>query len=137
MPDPKLLWFRSTEGHSLSIDGQNFIPDHEGYIAVPENLGPNVNAHPSFEYFGLHKPEPPQTARAKKNDGGHPPTPSTASYPDLKAAVQKRGNATESELLRAVREALPGKKVPREWVRRARNELFGKPGRKGRPKSPK
>jgi hypothetical protein len=62
---------------------------------------------------------------------------SPASYSDVKQAVQKRGRASEAELLKAVRDALEGKHVPREYVRRARDELFGKPGRTGRPKSPK
>ena len=39
MPDPKLLWFHSTERKSVYVEGQNFVPDAEGYVAVPENLG--------------------------------------------------------------------------------------------------
>jgi hypothetical protein len=68
---------------------------------------------------------------------GEPTTTPTASYLDVKAAIQKHGPATEKELSRAVSEALPNKHVSREWVRRARDELFGKKGRTGRPKSPK
>ena len=37
--DPKLLWFHSTERKSVYVEGQNFVPDAEGYVAVPENLG--------------------------------------------------------------------------------------------------
>jgi hypothetical protein len=66
----------------------------------------------------------------------HGPAPRIASYHEVKAAVQKRGAATESELRRAVADELPDKRVSRQWVRRARYELFGKPGRTGRPKSP-
>jgi hypothetical protein len=60
----------------------------------------------------------------------------TASYDDVKAAVEKRGVAKEAELVEAAREALPDRQVPRAWVRRARDDLFGKPPI-GRPKSPK
>ena len=27
MPDPKLLWFHSTERKSVYVEGQNFVPD--------------------------------------------------------------------------------------------------------------
>jgi hypothetical protein len=75
----------------------------------------------------------PETAEATL---AHQALSVTASYPDVKAAVKMRGQATEAELKKAVRVALPDKHVPRDWVRRARDELFGKPDR-GRPKSAK
>lgn len=61
--------------------------------------------------------------------------PPTASYLDVKDAVKKRGGTTEKELLKAAQKALPTKHIPRSLVRRARDDLFGKPGRTGRPKS--
>jgi hypothetical protein len=60
---------------------------------------------------------------------------SAVSFADVKKAVQKRGPAIEAELIRAVQEAFPDKRAPRQLVRRARDELFGRPGRRGRPKS--
>jgi hypothetical protein len=62
---------------------------------------------------------------------------STASYEEVKKAVEKRGPAIERELCKAAHEVLPGRTVPRAWVRKARDELFGRPGRIGRPKSSK
>ena len=47
MPDPKLLWFHSTERKSVYVEGQNFVPDAEGYVAVPENLGSYIMVHMS------------------------------------------------------------------------------------------
>lgn len=61
--------------------------------------------------------------------------PPTASYLDVKNAVKKRGSTTEKELLRAAQKALPTKHIPRSLVRRARDDLFAKPRRTGRPKS--
>jgi hypothetical protein len=75
-----------------------------------------------------------QASGVRMNKCGKPSTP-TASYPAVKDAVQKRGSTTEAALRKAVSEALQNKHVPRELVRRARDELFGKPGRSGRPKS--
>jgi hypothetical protein len=60
-----------------------------------------------------------------------------ASFTAVKAAVEKRGPATEAELLKTAQQELAPKHVSRQQVRDARNELFGKPGRTGRPKSPK
>jgi hypothetical protein len=59
----------------------------------------------------------------------------TASYSDVRAAVQKRGPAVEAELLRTAREELAPKHVSRQQIRDAIAELFGRPGRTGRPKS--
>jgi hypothetical protein len=65
------------------------------------------------------------------------PATSTASYSEVRSAIEKHGPGTEKELLTAVGKATPGKRIPRRWVRDARDELFGKRGRTGRPKSPK
>jgi hypothetical protein len=65
------------------------------------------------------------------------PAVHTASYSDIKSAVETHGPGAESELMTAVKEALPKKHVPRARVRQARDELFGKKGRTGRPKSRK
>ena len=48
MPDPKLLWFHSTERKSVYVEGQNLVPDAEGYVAVPENLGSYIMVIPGF-----------------------------------------------------------------------------------------
>ncbi len=74
MPDPKLLWFLSTEWRSVSVEGQSFIPDGEGYIAVPENLGSRMMIIPGFTYVGRERPEgrkqeQPKFANAR---GGRP-----------------------------------------------------------------
>ena len=66
-----------------------------------------------------------------------PLPPPTASRTDVKTAIEKHGPGTEKELMKTVSEALPNRHVPREWVRQARDDLFGKPGRTGRPKSAK
>lgn len=34
---------RSTERKSVYVEGQNFEPDVEGYVAMPENLGHMIN----------------------------------------------------------------------------------------------
>jgi hypothetical protein len=136
MSESKLLWFRSTEWQSLWLEGQAFNPDDGGYIAVPENLGAQVNSLPGFVYVGRHRPELPQSARVIASETKHRSTRSTASYSDIKAAVEKRGPTTEAELRTAVSEELPDKQVPRELLRRASADVFGKRGR-GRPKSSK
>jgi hypothetical protein len=74
MPEPKLLWFRSTEGQSVNVEGQSFVPDAEGYIAVPENLGPRIMVIPGFTYVGrdrqeVHKLKQPKFTKAP---GGRP-----------------------------------------------------------------
>ena len=70
MPESKLVWFRSTEGQSVSVEGQNFVPDPDGYIAVPENLGQTINRIPGFTYIGREpnedrKPEPAKFTKAR------------------------------------------------------------------------
>jgi hypothetical protein len=80
----------------------------------------------------VESPKEPDVAPTPSGEA----SPITASYADVKKAVEKRGRATECELRKAAHEALPGKQVPRIWVRKARDELFGKLGRTGRPKSP-
>jgi hypothetical protein len=62
---------------------------------------------------------------------------STASYSEVRSAIENHGPGTEKQLLTAVGKAAPGKCIPRQRVRDARDDLFGKPGRTGRPKSPK
>jgi hypothetical protein len=57
MPDPKLRWFHSTERKSVYVEGQNFVPDAEGYVAVPENLGSYIMVIPGFTYVGSDRPE--------------------------------------------------------------------------------
>ena len=57
MPAPKLLWFHSTERKSVYVEGQNFVPDAEGYVAVPENLGSYIMVIPGFTYVGPDRPE--------------------------------------------------------------------------------
>jgi hypothetical protein len=82
--------------------------------------------------------EAPSADRPPRKAGtsGKPAAP-TASYLEVRSAVEKHGRDTERNLLRAVGKAQPGKHVPRERVRNARDDLFGKTGRTGRPKSPK
>lgn len=70
MPDPKLLWFLSTERSSVHVEGQLFVPDDEGFIAVPENLGSKIMVIPGFKYVGRergknHEPEQPKFAKAR------------------------------------------------------------------------
>jgi hypothetical protein len=70
MSDPKLQWFRSTGGTCVYVEGQSFVPDNEGYIAVPENLGPRINRIPGFVYVGRerpesHRPVEPKLAKAR------------------------------------------------------------------------
>ena len=53
MPDPRLLWFLSTDrGRGYYIEGQSFDPDDDGYIAVPENIGSIISRHPEHKYVG-------------------------------------------------------------------------------------
>jgi hypothetical protein len=70
MSDRKFQWFRSTERTSVYVEGQNFAPDNEGYVAVPENLGPQINRIPGFVYVGRerpesHRPVEPKLAKAR------------------------------------------------------------------------
>jgi hypothetical protein len=52
MPDPKLLWFLSTERRNYHVEGQRFDSDDDGYIAVPENLGSIISRNPDLKYVG-------------------------------------------------------------------------------------
>jgi hypothetical protein len=52
MPDPKLLWFLSTDRGRGYFEGQSFDPDNDGYIAVPENIGSIISRHPELKYVG-------------------------------------------------------------------------------------
>ena len=70
MADPKLRWFHSTERKSIYVEGQNFVPDAEGYVAVPENLGSSIMVIPGFTYVGQdrpegHKPEQPKFTKVR------------------------------------------------------------------------
>jgi hypothetical protein len=56
MPESRLLWFLSTEWMGVQVEGRTFLPDDEGYIAIPENLGTQIK-HPSFQYVGRERPE--------------------------------------------------------------------------------
>jgi hypothetical protein len=77
---------------------------------------------------------PPGTAEGLTTTNEPAPV-KTASYSDVKKAVQKLGPAAEAELWEAVRGKLAPNRVSRQQVRCARDEIFGKPGRTGRPKS--
>jgi hypothetical protein len=59
----------------------------------------------------------------------------TASYSVVKTAVEKRGRAPEAELLEAVKKELAPLCVSRKQIRDVIAELYGRPGRTGRPKS--
>jgi len=54
----------------LYVEGQNFVPDAEGYVAVPENLGSYIMVIPGFTYVGPdrpegHKPEQPKFTKVR------------------------------------------------------------------------
>jgi len=75
MLDPKLLWFRSTERTVVQVEGQNFVPDDEGYIAVPENLGSYIMRIPGFVYVGREREQdqkPVEPNFVKTPTGGRP-----------------------------------------------------------------
>jgi hypothetical protein len=75
MLDPRLLWFRSTERTSVYVEGQNFVPDDEGYIAVPENLGSYITRIPGFVYVGREREQdqkPVEPNFVKTPTGGRP-----------------------------------------------------------------
>ena len=57
----------------------------------------------------------------------------TVGYPELKAAIQKYGQAPELDVIAHAKLTFPEKHVPRAWLRRAIKELWGKP-KIGRPK---
>ena len=65
------LLFRSTERKSAHVEGQEFVPDNEGLISVPENLGPRFMVLPGFVYVGkrdegeAHKPHQPKYPKAR------------------------------------------------------------------------
>lgn len=67
-------------------------------------------------------------SRAERDDQG-----STVAYTELKAAIERHGKAAEGMLIAHANGAFPGKHIPREWVRQAIAELWGRPGRIGRP----
>ncbi len=87
-------------------------------------------------------PEPADIARTGEEVAAAAPEPersdnaseSTVNYLALKAAIEQHGAGTEAQLTAHAALAFPGKHVPRAWVRRARDDLFGKPS-PGRPKS--
>ena len=59
-------WAKTVE----KSEGQNFVPDAEGYVAVPENLGSYIMVIPGFTYVGPdrpegHKPEQPKFTKVR------------------------------------------------------------------------
>jgi hypothetical protein len=142
------LLFHALEGHDIAVpvdSERNLLhlprplPDYLSG-SVPATSAPTVWPDPQFPAEQALRLWPP---RAVVEVSLAPPEPHaspnlttswpTASYEDVKNAVMKRGAATEGELQKAAREALPNKRVPRKWVRQAREQLFGKPSL-GRPK---
>jgi len=136
------LRFHAFEGHDIAIpvDSEHNLLHLPrpllDYLSgsVPSTSTPTVWPDPQFPAEQAMRLWP---SRAVLEVAPAPPEPHvstnaltsspTASYEDVKNAVLKQGPATEGELLKAVREALPDKRVPRKWVRRARDQLFGKP----------
>jgi hypothetical protein len=93
------------------------------WLALAERLG---FAIPS-ELRAVSEPASlPQSERTER--------PGTASYSDIRSALQEIGQAPEAEHVEGVRAALPGRRVLRKQVRDARAEVFGKP-RRGRPQT--
>ncbi len=80
-------------------------------------------------------PPPLGAGLLRQDESPERPVSKTASYEAVKKALQQRGRAKEDDLWQAAREALQGRSVPRDFVRRAIDELWGRPGRTGRPKS--
>jgi hypothetical protein len=56
----------------------------------------------------------------------------TVSYGELKRVIDRHGNAAENKLMAHAKLTFPQKSVPRKLLRKAREELFGKP-RRGAP----
>jgi len=77
MSNGRLLWFRSTEGGSFYAEGQNFQPDADGYIAVPENLWRQIS-HPTLVYVGRERPSAP----IAEHDGGQKPARARTGRPE-------------------------------------------------------
>jgi hypothetical protein len=78
--------------------------------------------------------ELPATDAAAAN--GDEVSPSIVSYAELRAAIATHGAAPEDKLIEYATATFPQKHVPRQLIRDARDELFGKP-RLGRPKRSK
>ena len=144
MSNGRLLWFRSTEWLGFSVEGQTFQPDADGYFAVPENLVAQFR-HPSLQYVGRERPKKPeelQIAVAVSPNAsstmdvaatsGDDTSLKTVSYAELKRVIDLHGNAAEDKLIAHAKLAFPQKSVPRKLLRKAREELFGKP-RRGAP----
>ena len=135
----------------FSYDGRKLVsdPSHPAYLP---SYDVEIRRHDMLRWW----PAPSKTAieeegagteavalatPAAEPSGNHQatterPASKTASYEAIKQAVRQRGNATEADLWQTVRQALPDKNVPRSLVRKARIDLYGPPGRKGRPASP-
>jgi hypothetical protein len=78
--------------------------------------------------------EPAPVEANARNERNDDTSRNTVSYADLKAEIDKHGQASEDRLIAHVKVTFPGKHVPREWVRQARVDLWGKP-KIGRPKA--
>jgi hypothetical protein len=76
----------------------------------------------------------------RSEPGGLTPKPTSvaiASLRDVQKAVEARGpEATEAQLMRAVKEALPGTRIPRQWLRDAIRTAFPERRHRGRPRRP-
>jgi hypothetical protein len=105
----------------------------EHFALFPQSVSNKTTELPPDDVSAVHPINDALAATSKNSD----PVVPTASYSDVKSIVKKHGEGTERELLTVVREALSNKHVPRARIRQARDELFGKPGRVGRPKSGK
>ena len=101
MPDSKLLWFLSTERMSVQVEGHTFVPDDEGYIAVPENLGTQIK-HPTFQYVGRERPN-------KKSIEPYRPVASVGPISDAAARTPRSAAPAKSAPPRTEEEALLGR----------------------------
>jgi len=129
-------WWGPARGRGWTPDAWHFWDEVLRRWPEPETAGQAVAAKISRQEQPAAREKTPRETR-ELTSIDEPVAVKPASFDAVKAAVKKRGPATEAELMKAVQQELATKRVSRKQVRGARDELFGKPGRTGRPKSPK
>jgi hypothetical protein len=90
-----------------------------------------VDADEAVRGAAVSPSESPTTDAAVSS--GDDTLPHTVSYSELKGAIAAHGNAAEDKLMAYAKDKFAPKRVPRQLLRDAREEVFGKPHR-GAPK---
>jgi hypothetical protein len=92
----------------------------------PRRTDPNSTPKQSVAAPAQRQTETTRTSR----DGAH----TTIAKADLNAFLEKHGKEIERKLMKAATKEFSDKYIPRQYLRDAIDVLWGRPGRKGRPK---